>query len=246
MRFLLEMFSQGIDQILAFDGELMATLWRTVVFAAVSTALALALGLPVGVRIADGATRARRAGLILANAGLGLPPVVVGVYLALILLPGSLLGWLDLTYTLPAIVLAQVILALPIVIALTASAVRALPPGLNEQARAFGAGRTSRWILLIREARVGVLTAALAAFGSALAEVGAVVIVGGNMRGQTNTLASTILLDLSAGDAASATAVALLLVGLMVLLTLIPTILQLRTGRDHGRDTGGPRRAVTT
>ena len=173
-------------------------------------------------------TRPRRAGMVAANAGLGLPPVVLGVFLALILLPSSLLGPLEWTSTLQGVILAQTLLALPIVVALTAAAVAQLPAGLLDQARAYGASGARRALLALREARVGVMAAAIAALGSALAEVGAVVIVGGNLRGQTDTLASAVLLDLSAGDPVGATAHVLVLVGLVLLLGAVLTVVQQR------------------
>src|SRR6185312_2611804 len=113
---------------------------------------------------------------------------------------GVPLGGLDLLYTLNGVILAQTLLALPLVAALTAAAVQSLPAGLLEQARAFGASRTQVAVLALREARVGVLAATIAAMGSAFAEVGAVVLVGGNIEDETQTLASAVLVRVSAGD----------------------------------------------
>jgi tungstate transport system permease protein len=236
VHFLFALLSQALDRIFSGDAALLATTWRTLVLAFASTAIALALGLPLGLLLADVGrrsrrSRARRAGLVVANAGLGLPPVVLGIYLALALLPGAPLGGLRWTYTLEAIVLAQTLLALPLLVALTAAAVHALPDGLLDQARAFGAPRVRLALLALREARVGVLAAVIAALGSAVAEVGAVVIVGGNIRGQTSTLASTVLLDLAAGDPAGATADVLVLVAVVLALGLALTLVQQRGAR---------------
>ena len=131
---------------------------------------------------------------------MGLPPVIVGLVVALLLFRGAPLGGLNLLYTLDGVILAQAVLAFPIVAALTASAVQSLPPGLLDQARAFGASRTAVAALALREARIGVLAATIAAVGSAFAEVGAVVLVGGNIDGQTQTLASAVLVRVSAGE----------------------------------------------
>lgn len=231
MRFLLEMLGQALHRIAHGDAALLATTWRTLRVALLSTGIALALGLPLGLLLADARTRGRRAGLVIANTGLGLPPVVLGVYLALLLLPSSPLGGLRWTSTLPAVVLAQTLLALPLVAALTAAAVHALPDGLLDQARAFGAPAWRRAALALREARVGVMAAVIAALGSAVAEVGAVVIVGGNIRGQTSTLASTVLLDLSAGDPAGATADVIVLLALVLALGFVLTVVQQRGTR---------------
>jgi tungstate transport system permease protein len=227
MHFVFEMLAQALNRIFGGDDPaLLATTWRTLELAFVSTAIALAIGLPLGLLLADARSRGRRAALVLANAGLGLPPVVLGVYLALLLLPGSLFGRLEWSYTLQAMVVAQTLLALPLVAALTAAAVHALPAGLLDQARAYGARRTQLAALALREARVGVMAAVIAALGSAVAEVGAVVIVGGNMRGQTNTLASTVLLDLAAGDPPGAIANVLVLLTLVLALGLVLTLVQ--------------------
>jgi tungstate transport system permease protein len=232
MRFFFEMLGQALDRIGGADAQLLATTWRTLRLAFGATAIALVMGLPLGVAIAQARRpRARRFGFTLANAGLGLPPVVLGVFLALVLLPGSPLGTWQLTNTLWGVLIAQVLLALPIVVALTAAAVSGLPDGLLDQARAFGASWPARAVLAVREARVGIYAAVIAALGSAVAEVGAVVIVGGNMRGQTSTLASQVLLDLSAGDPAGATADVLVLLFIVAVLGGVLTIAQQRAAR---------------
>ena len=158
-----------------------------------STLLALAAGLPLGLLLGLARFRGRGSALALVNAGMGLPPVIVGLVVALLLFRGAPLGGLNLLYTLNGVILAQAVLAFPIVAALTAAAVQSLPQGLIDQARAFGASRTAVAVLALREARVGVLAATIAAVGSAFAEVGAVVLVGGNIDGQTQTLASAVL-----------------------------------------------------
>jgi tungstate transport system permease protein len=133
-------------------------------------------------------------------------------------LRGAPLGGLDLLYTLNGVILAQTLLALPVVAALTAAAVQALPAGLLEQARAFGASRAQVAVLALREARIGVLAATIAALGSAFAEVGAVVLVGGNIDGETQTLASAVLVRVSAGEYGRAIALGTILLGLILIL----------------------------
>jgi tungstate transport system permease protein len=230
--FLWQMLEQALTRIGDADATLLATTWRTLRLAFGATFVALLVGLPLGVAIAQARRpRWRRAGFVLANAGLGLPPVVLGVFLALVLLPGSPLGGLHLTNTLWGVFLAQVLLALPIVVALSAVAVAGLPAGLLDQARAFGAGPVARGALALREAWVGVLVAVIAALGSAVAEVGAVVIVGGNLQERTSTLASQVLLDLSAADPAGATADVLVLLAIVALLGVLLTLVQQRARR---------------
>ncbi len=231
MEFVYQSLAQALDVLFGGDGRLWAVVGRTLLLAVESTAIALVLGLPLGAWLGERRTRARRTGVALANAGLGLPPVVLGVMLALAYLPLSRYLSLSLTNTLAGIVVAQALLALPIVIALTATAVDGLPRGLLEQARAFGARTPERLLLALREARVGVMAAVIAAVLSALAEVGAVVIVGGNIDGSTNTLASTILLDLSQADFGRATADSLVLLTLVVIVAATLTRVQQRAAR---------------
>jgi tungstate transport system permease protein len=211
--------------------------------AAVSTGIALAIGLPIGLLLGLGLRpgRARRraadgprgAGLALAlgNAGLGLPPVVVGLVLALLMFPAGPLGSFHLLFTLTGVILAQIVLSVTIVAALTASALRALPAGLLAQARALGAGTAQIWWLALREARIGVLAATIAALGSAVSEVGAVVLVGGNIEGSTQTLASAALEQVNGGHYAEGLAIGIVLLGLILVLTGVLTAIQL----------GGPR-----
>lgn len=218
MRLLEHMLGQGLSRLANHPAEFAGTASRTLAIAIASTAAAAAIGIPIGALLGLRRGRMTAAFASVANAGLGLPAVVLGVYLALFMLPGSPLGFLHLTNTLSGVLLAQWLLATPIVIALTAAAVAAGPAALLAQAAAFGATRRAVLSLAARECMRPIATALFAAFGSALAEVGAVVIVGGNIRGSTNTLASTVLLDLSAGDPAGATANVILLLVLIGLL----------------------------
>jgi tungstate transport system permease protein len=213
------------------DHDILVVVGTTLRVALWSTLLALAIGLPLGLALGLGRFRGRRAGLALANAGMGLPPVVVGLVAALLLFRGAPLGRLNLLYTLNGVILAQALLALPLVAALTAAAVQALPGGLLDQARAFGASRAQVAMLALREARVGVLAATIAAMGSAFAEVGAVVLVGGNIDGETQTLASAVLVRVSAGEYGRAIALGAILLGLILVLTAGLTLAQQRERR---------------
>jgi tungstate transport system permease protein len=200
----------------------------TLQVALVSTGAALVLGLPLGLLLGLGRFRGRGFGMALANAGLGLPPVLIGIILALLMFPAAPLGPLHLLFTLRGVYVAQTVLAFPIVVALTAAAVRAVPNGLFEQARGFDAGRLRVWALALREARIGILTAAIAAVGSALSEVGAIVLVGGNVEGYDQTLASAALQKIGAGDYATGVAIGIVLLGLIFIITATLTVLQSR------------------
>ena len=206
-------------------------LWVTIRVAIVSTAVALVIGLPLGPRLGLGRFRGRRALQILANASLALPPVVAGVAVLILFLPQGVFGSLRIEFTLQAVYIVQAVLALPYIVALTPAAIQALPPGLIDQARAFGAGRLQLWALALREARIGVLAAVIAALGATISEVGAVVIVGGNFQGHDETLASALLEQFNyTSHDPYAVAIALVLLALIAVLVGILTVVQQRTG----------------
>jgi tungstate transport system permease protein len=231
VQFLWDGLRQAIDLLLSGDDQVLGIVGVTLRMAFWSTLLALAAGLPLGLLLGLARFRGRGGALALVNAGMGLPPVIVGLVVALLLFRGAPLGGLNLLYTLNGVILAQAVLAFPIVAALTAASVQSLPQGLLDQARAFGASRRAVAVLALREARVGVLAATIAAAGSAFAEVGAVVLVGGNIEGQTQTLASAMLVRVSAGEYGTAIALGILLLGLVLLLAAALTAIQQRQAR---------------
>ncbi|HEY1853638.1 MAG TPA: ABC transporter permease [Solirubrobacterales bacterium] len=236
MSFIWEGVRKAVELLAEGNSEVLYVLGVTMRVAVFATLLALLVGLPLGLALGLGRFRGRRLGLALVNAGLALPPVVVGLVVALFLFRGAPLGGLEIIYTVEGIVLAQAILAFPIVAAFTASAVEAVPPALFDQARALGASRLQLAALALREARIGVIGATIAAFGSAVSEVGAVVLVGGNIHGQTQTLASAVLTEVAKGEYGAGIAFGILLLGLILICAGALTLFQ------HGG--GGRERAV--
>jgi tungstate transport system permease protein len=157
--------------------------------------------------------------------------VLVGVGALLLLLPGGVLGSLQIEFTLRGVYFAQTILALPYIVALTAAATQALAPGLLAQARVLGAGRRQLALLALREAKIGVLAAVIAAFASALSEVGAVIIVGGNIVNHDQTLASAIVAQINDyANYSYALAIGIVLLALVLALLAGLTVLQQRSG----------------
>lgn len=231
MHFLWSGVRQGWHLLVSGDPYLDHVIFVTLKVTAVSTVAALVIGLPLGVLIGLGRFRGRGVAQAIANIGLVLPPVLVGLVLSLLMFPASPLGRFHLLFTLHGVYLAQSVLALPIVTALTGSAVAALPAGLIDQAEAFGASRARRWALAIREARIGIAAATIAAVGSALSEVGAVVLVGGNIEGSDQTLASAALEKVNAGQFAYGVAIAIVLFAMIVIVVAALTVLQLRGAR---------------
>lgn len=228
MDFIWEGVRKAVDLLVHGDSGVLHILGVTLHIAVFSTALALLFGLPCGLVFGLGRFRGRRFGIALLNAGLALPPVLVGLVVFLFLLRSGPFGGLELVYTVNGIILAQALLAFPVVAAFTATAVQAVPAALFEQARALGASRAQLWALALREARVGAMGAVIAAFGSALSEVGAVVLVGGNIAGQTQTLASAVLSEVGKGEYGTAIALGILLLGLILVCGGALTLLQQR------------------
>jgi tungstate transport system permease protein len=197
---------------------LLSIIWFTLQVAAVATGVAIVIGLPIGLVIGLGRFRGRRIVQIIANASLGLPPVLVGLFLLLLFVPQGPLGAWQLPITRRAVFIAQSVLALPYVIALTAAAVQGLPPGLLAQARVLGAGRRAIYTLALREARIGVIAGVIAALGTTLSEVGAIVVVGGNVYGYDQTLASAALFEANAVHLTDAVAVGMVLIVMIMIL----------------------------
>jgi tungstate transport system permease protein len=231
MKFIGNGLSDAVHLLLHPDQQLLDVLRVTLEVALWSTLLALVIGLPIGLLLGLGRFRGRRAGLSVANAGMGFPPVVVGLIVALLLFREAPFGGLHLIYTVRGVIVAQTLLSLPLVVALSAAAVQAVPVALLDQARALGASRPQVGALALREARIGVIAAAIAALGSALSEVGAVVLVGGNITGQTQTLASAVLVEVSAGDYGRAVALGAMLLGLILVIAAGLTLYQQNDAR---------------
>jgi len=194
-------------------------------------AIAAIIGVPAGARLALYPLPGQRAVDLLIYTGMGLPPVVVGLAVYLLLSRSGPLGGLGWLFTPAAMITAQTIIALPLVVGLTQSAVEGVDPALRLQVRALGATSAQLMWAVLREARAGVLAAVLAAFGSVISEVGAVMLVGGNIEGQTRVLTTAIVLETRQGNFA----LALALGGVLLALALAANALLLRLGRRAWR-----------
>lgn len=215
-------FAEALRLVAGLDPRLLEILEMTLQVSLGALFLATLLGLPIGALCGlEAGPRFR--GLIrgLMYTGMGLPPVVVGLAVYLFLSrsgPLADLGWL---FTPAAMITAQTFLALPLVMGLTMAAVEAVDPALKPQLVSLGAtkGQVARWTLF--EARGGVLTAIAAAFGAAISEVGAVMLVGGNIEGQTRVLTTAIVLETRRGEFALAMALGLILVSLTLAINFL-------------------------
>ncbi len=186
-----------------------------------ATAAAAALGLPLGTALAIWRFPGRRALVVVANAFLGLPPAVVGLALYLTLSHSGPLGWLGFLFTPAAMVIAQAVLALPIVTALTHRAVEDLWASFGDALMDLGANKWRAVPVLIAMGRLSMLTAVLAGLGRTMSEVGAILVVGGNIAGYTRTMTTAIVLETSKGDLPLAIGLGLVLIGLTVMINAV-------------------------
>lgn len=208
---ILEGLSKAIGMLFSADPELWGIVLLTLRVSGTATALSVALGVPLGAFLALSSFPGRRLLISLINTGMGLPPVVAGLWVSLLLWRYGLLGFLGLMYTSTAMIVAQTALALPVVTGLTLAGVGGLNPKLSLQIQALGASRLQRYWLLIAEARFSVLAAVMAGFGAAVSEVGASMMVGGNILGQTRVLTTATVMEVSKGNFDVALALSLVL-----------------------------------
>lgn len=199
---------------------------------ALATGLSLLIGLPLGTLLALGKFPGRSFLLSLVNTGMGLPPVVVGLFVAMTLWRSGPLGDWHLIYTPTAIVIAQVIIAFPVVTGLTGAALQQLDPRLRLQLLGLGASMPQMTLSLWREARLPLLAALMAGFGSVISEVGASLMVGGNIRYQTRVLTTAIVLETSKGEFNIAIALGLLLLLITFLVNWALTWIQQRGAKQ--------------
>jgi tungstate transport system permease protein len=192
----------------------------------IATLISLLIGLPFGTWLALGNFRGRSFILSVVNTGMALPPVVVGLVVAMTLWRSGPLGGLKLIYTPWAIIIAQTVISAPVVTGLTAAALAALDPRLQQQLLGLGASRLQMIWMLWREARLPLLAALMAGFGSVISEVGASMMVGGNIRGQTRVLTTAIVLETSKGEFEKALALSALLLVITYLINLALTWVQ--------------------
>jgi tungstate transport system permease protein len=203
-------------------------LLRSAAVSGTATVLAVLVGVPLGTWLALTRARGRQVAVTVVNTGMAVPTVVVGLLVALLLWRSGPLGNLDLIYTLRGMVIAQVLIAAPLITGITFAAIGLLPVDLPEQLRALGA---NRWQMLVRlwlEARLPLLAAAMAGFGHAVSEVGAATIVGGNIHGQTQVMTTAIVENVRRGDFRPALAYAAVLLALAFLVNATLTSVQQR------------------
>lgn len=223
-------FVDAVHLLVTGDLETWAIIRQSLLISLCATLASMAIGVPLGAVLANTRFRGRALLLALCNTGFGLPPVVVGLVLSILLLRHGPLGHLNLRFTPGAMVLGQFILSLPIVINLTFVALQQLNPKLRLQIRALGASRLQMLWLLGREVRLPLLVAYMAGFGAAVSEVGASQMLGGNLPGSTRVLTTAIVTEMGMGHYDRAIAYGIVLLLVVALVVGLLTMAQQRDG----------------
>jgi tungstate transport system permease protein len=231
MELLLKGLYQALVLLIRGDAEVWRVTWLSLQVSLSAVLISLFIGIPVGTALALSRFRGQSLVISLVNTGMGLPPVVAGLFVTILLWRSGPLGVLNLLYTPSAIIIAQVVIATPIVAGLTAAALQQLDPKLRLQALALGASRWQMIGILIREARLPLLAAAMAGFGGVISEVGAVMMVGGNIQGHTRVLTTATVMETRMGNFDMAIALSLILLGITFLVNLGLTLIQQRGKR---------------
>jgi tungstate transport system permease protein len=221
-------FVEAVRLILTGDPDVLQITWLSLRISGGATFLSLLGGIPAGMALALSRFPARGLCVALVNTGMGLPPVVVGLFVSIFLWRSGPLGFLELLYTPTAIVIAQFVIAAPIVTGLTMAAMQQLNPKLRLQLLALGASRRQLLWLLMREARLPLLAAVMAGFGGVISEVGASMMVGGNIRGQTRVLTTATVLETGKGNFDLAIALGVILLVLAFAVNYLLTWIQQR------------------
>jgi tungstate transport system permease protein len=217
---------QAIGLLVGLDPEVLGITWLSLQVAATSTGLALLAGIPLGMLVALARFPGRGLVISLVNTGMGLPPVVVGLFVSILLWRSGPLGGLELLYTPTAMVIAQFVIAAPIITGLTLAAVQQIPATFRLQMVAIGASRGQLLWLLLHEARLPMLAAVMAGFGGVISEIGASMMVGGNIRGQTRVLTTATVMETAKGSFDVAIALSVILLGVTFLVNYALTALQ--------------------
>ena len=228
----MELFVEGITKawslIVGLDAEVLAITLLSLKISCSATLVSLIIGLPAGVILALSEFPGRRIVISLVNTGMGLPPVVVGLFITLFLWRNGPLGFLEILYTPSAMILAQVVIATPIVTGITVASIQSLHPNLKLQVQALGATRVQTIRILVMEARLPLLAAVMAGFGGVISEVGASIMVGGNIKGQTRVLTTATVMETGMGHFDVAIALSLILMVLAFGVNYLLTVIQQR------------------
>ncbi|WP_232630482.1 ABC transporter permease [Methylobacterium sp. Leaf118] len=231
---MIETLHETFDRLWTLDRDVVAIAALSLRVSLTAVSIGLLLGIPLGALVAVARFPGRGVLVAALNAFMGLPPVIVGLLLYLLLSRSGPLGPLGLLFTPGAMVAAQAVLATPLVAALSRQVVADAEAHLGEQLRSLRLSAPRRAMVLIYDVRFSLVTAALAAFGRAISEIGAVLVVGGNIDGHTRTMTTAISLETQKGDLSLALALGVVLMGLVVAVNAAAALLRGHAARAYG------------
>lgn len=232
METVLEGLKQGLMLILTFDKEVMGITLFTLRITGTATLISIIIAMPLAMILALREFPGRRLIISLANLGMGLPPTVVGLFVSLMLWRSGPFGRLRIMYTPMAIIIAQTVISTPIILGLSTAALQQIDKKLRWQIISLGATPLQMLLLMLKEARYSLLAAIMAGFGGSVSEVGASMMVGGNIKGYTRVLTTAVVLETSKGNFEIALALSFILLLLSYGATLWLTYLQQRRFKD--------------
>jgi len=219
---------KAFELIISFDPEVLGITWLSLKISGTATFISLFIGISIGTAVALTNFYGKRLVISLINTGMGLPPVVVGLFVTIMIWRNGPLGFLEILYTPSAMIIAQAIIATPIVMGISLAAIQNLPPNLRLQILSLGASRLQMVWVLIKEARLPLLAAIMAGFGGVISEVGASIMVGGNIKGYSRVLTTATVMETGKGNFDIAIALGIILLLLAFFVNLILTQIQQR------------------
>ena len=228
----MELILQGIikafELIFTFDPEVLGITWLSLKISGTATFISLFIGVSIGTAVALNDFFGKRVVISLINTGMGLPPVVVGLFVMILIWRSGPLGFLEILYTPYAMIIAQAIIATPIVMGISLAAIQNLPPNLRLQILSLGASRLQMVWVLVKESRLPLLAAVMAGFGGVISEVGASIMVGGNIKGYSRVLTTATVMESGKGNFDVAIALGIILLILAFFVNLMLTQIQQR------------------
>jgi len=228
MDLILDGILKAINLLFSLDREVFAITLLSLQISGLATMISLVLGISFGTAVALADFPGRKLVVSLINAGMALPPVVVGLFVTIFLWRNGPFGFMGLLYTPTAMIIAQAIIATPIVAGITLAAMQNLPKKLRLQILALGATRFQMLWILMREARLPLLAAVMAGFGGVISEIGASIMVGGNIKGYSRVLTTATVMETSRGNFDMAIALGIILLLFVFLINLVLTLIQQR------------------
>ncbi len=228
----MELIVQGIVKafhlLISLDPEVIGITWLSLKISGTATFISLFIGVSIGVAVALNDFFGKRLAISIINTGMGLPPVVVGLFVTIMIWRSGPFGFLEILYTPTAMIIAQAIIATPIVMGISLAAIQNLPPNLRLQILSLGASPLQMVWVLIKESRLPLLAAVMAGFGGVISEIGASIMVGGNIKGYSRVLTTATVMETGKGNFDLAIALGVILLILAFTINFILTQIQQR------------------